>query len=103
MSIASIAGKIQKGADHVMDRLTKDLTSQRRVWNYIYMGLYVFIALYLTIFHANTCGNTVIVTTGGVVSAIFTNVVWSNTYEKKNKEIPNAKPEVDPGEVGAGD
>lgn len=101
--IKEIADSIKAGKDRVLDRVTKDLTSQRRVWNYIYMGLYVFIALYLTIFHAETCGNTVIMTTGGVVSAIFTNVVWSNTYERKNREIGNGKPKVDPGEVGAGD
>jgi hypothetical protein len=94
---------LNAGKNRVMDRITKDMTSQRRVWNYIYMGLYVFIALYLTIFHADTCGNSVVMTTGGVVSAIFTNVVWSNTYEKKNKEPQNEPPKVNAGEVGAGD
>ena len=101
--IKVILDGIKAGSEKVGNRLAKDLTSQRRVWNYIYMGLYVIIALYLTFFHADTCGNTVVVTTGGVVSAIFTNVVWSNTYERKNKETPNEKPTVDPGEVGAGD
>jgi hypothetical protein len=101
--IKELVESIRAGKNHLLERITKDLTSQRRVWNYIYMGLYVVTALYLTFFHAETCGNTVIVTTGGVVTAIFTNVVWSNTYERKNKEIGDAKPTVDPGELEAGD
>lgn len=89
MSFKSIVHSIKNVGNHLMARITADLTSHRLVWNYIYMGLYVFIALWLTIFYAAICGNTVVTATATVVMGIFTNVVWSRAYEKKNKEPDN--------------
>lgn len=89
MSLSSIVSSFKAGGNHILARITQDLNSHRYLWNYIYMTLYVFIAIWLTIFHANTCGTTVITVTGGVVTGIFTNAVWSKVYEKKNKESKN--------------
>ena len=94
--------KVAAGRDHVLARVVSDLQSHRSVWNYIYMALYVFIALWLTIFYGRETGATVIISTAGVVTGIFTNVVWSKTYEKKNKE-PDNEPKPTPGENGAAD
>jgi hypothetical protein len=102
-SLSSMFNIVREKASNQMAMMVKDMTSHRLMWNYIYMALYVFIAMWLTLFNAEHCGNAVIITTGGVVSAIFTNVVWSKTLEKKNKETKNAVPEIDPNEDGAGD
>lgn len=105
--LKGIMDSVKAGKNHLLARIVSDLTDHRRVWNYIFMLLYVFVVIYLVISHPTDCGNTAIVTTGGVVTGIFTNVVWNKAYEKKNKEIPNEqsddKPAVDQGEVGAGD
>ena len=106
MNLVPIYTAISAGKDHVLKRLTKDLQSHRSVWNYVYMLLYVVLVVYLAIKHGAECGNAIVLTTGGVVTGIFTNAVWSKTVEKikgTKNDIPSGKPKVDDGEVGAGD
>lgn len=56
--------------------LGKDFTSLRATWNWIYLSLYVFLALYGA-FKVPAAFGTIITVTGGVVSVLFTNYVLS--------------------------
>lgn len=70
-------------ADFVQN-LIRDLKSIRAFWNYIIMALYVWASVWLVLYDAETCGNTVIITTGGVVVSIFTNYVWSSRLDRQD-------------------
>lgn len=63
--------------------LMRDLKSVRALWNYLMLGLFFWVIAYLVVNHADTCGNTAIMTVGTVVTAIFTNYVWAANAEKK--------------------
>lgn len=55
--------------------LGKDFTSLRATWNWIYLTLYVFLALYGA-FKVHEAFSTIITVTGGVVSVLFTNYIF---------------------------
>lgn len=57
-------------------QLGKDVYSLRAGWNHVYLALYVFLAVYGAL-KVPSAYNTIIVTTGGVVSVLFTNYVLS--------------------------
>lgn len=59
-----------------MLELGRDFTSLRATWNWIYLALYVFLALYGA-FKVHEAFSTIITVTGGVVSVLFTNYVLS--------------------------
>jgi hypothetical protein len=106
MTFAPVISSLKAGKDRILSRIVKDLQSHRSVWNYVYMALYVFLCIYLVITHGAECGNTIIMTTGGVVTGIFTNTVWSKTIEKikENPNVPTANlPKANPNEIGASD
>lgn len=59
----------------------RDLKSLRALWNWLYMALYVWIAVWTVLYHPDHIP-TVITVTGGVVSVIFTGYVCTRAYEK---------------------
>lgn len=63
--------------------LGKDFTSLRATWNWIYLSLYVFLALYGA-FKVPAAFGTIITVTGGVVSVLFTNYVLSKPKEESD-------------------
>lgn len=60
----------------LITELGRDFTSLRATWNWIYLTLYVFLALYGA-FKVPSAFSTIITVTGGVVSVLFTNYVLS--------------------------
>lgn len=62
----------------LITELGKDFTSLRATWNWIYLSLYVFLALYGA-FKVPAAFSTIITVTGGVVSVLFTNYVLSKS------------------------
>lgn len=60
----------------LITELGKDFTSLRATWNWIYLALYVFLAIYGA-FKVPDAFKTIISVTGGVVSVLFTNYVLS--------------------------
>lgn len=86
---ASLLGYIRVAVDWILGvdfvrNVVRDLKSLRALWNYIFMALYVWASCYLVLFHAETCGSTVIMSTAGIVSVIFTNYVFSSYMDRKN-------------------
>ena len=69
---------------HLVQKVLHDLLSHRVLWNYLYLIFYGWVCVYLAIKHGDTCGNTIVVTTGGIVMGVFTNYVWSSYLEKKD-------------------
>ena len=63
--------------------LSRDLRSLRSLFNILYLALYMFLCVWAALYYAKECLNTAIVTTGGLVSAIFTGYVWSKTKERE--------------------
>jgi hypothetical protein len=61
--------------------------SMRVLWNWIYMALYIWISVF-AVLHYPASINTVVMTTGGIVSAIFTGYVASKTYERVKGVTP---------------
>jgi hypothetical protein len=61
--------------------------SMRVLWNWVYMALYVWISVF-AVLHYPASINTVVMTTGGIVSAIFTGYVASKTYERCKGVVP---------------
>lgn len=91
--------------------LIRDMKSVKALFNYLFMALYTWVAYHLTRHHAETCGNTMIITTGGVVASIFTNYVWGTNAEKKaarkfpaysNPDDPALPAPAEPGDDGNG-
>ena len=66
------------------ENFMRDLRSMSALWNWLFMILYAGIIIYLVRFHGTTCGNTAIMTTGGIVTAIFTNYIWGEFMKKKH-------------------
>jgi len=76
----------------IVQNLMRDLKSLRALWNWIYMGLYVWVCVWATLYHPDYL-TTVITVTGSVVSIIFTGYVLSKAYEKaKNGTNGNPTP-----------
>ena len=61
----------------------RDLKSLRSLWNWIIGILYVWMCIYSVLYYESAVG-TVVTVTGGLMSVIFTNYVWSSYLEKKN-------------------
>lgn len=68
--------QVTKWLKKLFSELGNDFTSLRATWNWIYLGLYVFLALYGA-FKVHDAFSTIITVTGGVVSVLFTNYVLS--------------------------
>jgi hypothetical protein len=96
----------QKMADaSLAQNILRDLKSMKSLWNYLFMILFVWVVVWLVVKHAETCGNTAIVTVGSVVTAIFTNYVWSGHMDKRLSmtvpAIPDGVEEVPAAATGA--
>lgn len=75
-------GSIKTWLIKVITELGKDLTSLRATWNWVYLTLYVFLALYGA-FKVHDAYATIVTVTGGVVSVLFTNYVLSTQGAKE--------------------
>lgn len=76
--------------------VSRDFKSMRALWNWLFLVLYGWVVIYLTRHQGAICGNTIVVTTGSIVTAIFTNYVWSSYMEKKNRLTPVIIPPTPP-------
>jgi hypothetical protein len=93
-----------------LENLMRDFKSIRALWNYLFLALFTWVCVWCVLYHAETCGNTVIVTVGGVVVSIFTNYVWSSHMDKRLTNTvpglgtiaPSAKTPDAPGDDGNG-
>ena len=83
--------------------LARDIRSLRSLLCWVYCFLYMWVVWYC-LTHYPESANTVVMTTGGIVSAVFGGYVFSKSYEKGKtieQEIrKDNKP--DPNEDGAG-
>ncbi len=82
-------------------RHIKSLESKRVVWNWLFLWLFFAVSIYLTLTHPVECGNTIVVTLGGMVTAIMTNYVWADYAQRKSGvlsvETPVPEGKIDPG------
>ena len=85
------------------DNFARDLRSLRALWNYLYLCLYMFLCVWAALYYGKESLNTAIVTTGGLVSAIFTGYVWSKTKEKAMEQQAAAAKVVVQEEKGESD
>ena len=88
-----------------VQKAIEDLSSLRAMWNWIILALFCWCTVYMTLTNQHVHG-VLITVLGGVITAIFTNYVFSTTYERvkgisKKNERANDKPE--PSETGASD
>jgi len=81
--LAKISGWCVHEGHDFFTNLMRDLKSVRALWNYLFLALYTWVCCYLVLYHADSCGTAVVYTTGGIVTAVFTNYVWSGLAEKK--------------------
>lgn len=72
----------------LITEMGKDFTSLRATWNWIYLALYVFLALYGA-FKVPQSFSTIISVTGGVVSVLFTNYVIGRRQHGDNNDSKN--------------
>lgn len=70
------------GADFIQN-LIRDLKSMRSLWCYVILALFVWECIWLVLYEAQSCGNTIIVTTGGIASWIFSNYVVVGYMDRK--------------------
>jgi hypothetical protein len=70
-------------AKTLAQNILHDLKSLRALWNYIFLLIYLWVVAYLVLYHAETCGNTVVMTTGGLVGTIFTGYVFSTHMDRR--------------------
>ncbi len=80
--------EVQESANNIM----RDFRSLRALWNWIYLALYVFLCIWAAVFYPKIALVTAIITTGTIVSVIFTVYVLSTHKEKMNGK--RKKPEV---------
>jgi 4-hydroxybenzoate polyprenyltransferase len=73
---------IKKGAHHLLD----ELGHHRTVINWVFMFLYIWVVVY-SVKHYPESVTTAITVTGGLVTAIFTNYVWSRHMDSKNPVV----------------
>lgn len=67
----------------------RDFRSLRALWNWLFLALYTWVVIWGMLYHADACANTIIVTTGGIVSWIFSNYVVSSHMDKRlSKFVP---------------
>lgn len=81
--IAKIRGWCLFQTNDFFTNLMRDLKSLKSLWNYLILMLFTWVVVYLTINHAETCGNTIVMTVGGLVGTIFTGYIWAANAEKK--------------------
>ena len=95
----------QGQARDTIENFMRDLRSLRALWNWIYMALYVFLCCWGAVNYPKETLTTAIVTTGGIVSWIFSNYIVSAYMDKKlTGQVPglgssangNGKPPVPP-------
>jgi len=92
--------EFQESAENLM----RDMRSMRALWNYLFLALYTWVVVWLVLKAPTTSGNTAIITTGGIVTAIFTNYVWSKVSEKKAEvEAKKMEKKAPESEHGASD
>lgn len=106
----SCAVTAQKGPGLTMAQsVLKDLKSLRALWNYLFLAIYAWVAVYLVLYHADSCGTSVVYTTGGIVGSVFTNYCWSSHMDKRLAltngvgVIPIDEPVVDQTAASAGE
>lgn len=63
--------------------LMRKLKSHRVIWCYLYLALYLWVVVYAMLKYP-TAVNTIIVTTGGMVSFIFSAYIIGTSYENVN-------------------
>jgi len=85
----------QDQARETIENFMRDLRSLRALWNWIYMALYVFLCCWGAVNYAKETLTTAIVTTGGIVSWIFSNYIVSAYMDKKlTGVVPGLAPAV---------
>jgi hypothetical protein len=85
-----------------LSKWSQSLRSIRTIWCHVFLIMHCWLTWYLVTRFGATLGNIIYITNGAMVTAIFTNYIWShNNY----KEQSNAKPKVtiknDQDEYGA--
>jgi len=105
MTFKAISNGIGKATTSVMksdiiQNIVRDLKSLRALWNWI-IGIFFVWCCWYSMTHYPASANTIVITVGGVFSAMMTNYVWSHHMEKKNgngttpqKSIEQVKPAV---------
>ena len=84
---------MENDARSLSQSIMRDLKSLKALWNYLFLSLYVFISVWLTLYHADACGNAVVYTTGGIVTAVFTNYCWAHHMDRRlDAENPTSQP-----------
>jgi len=80
------------------ENLMRDLKSMRALWNWLFLMLYAWVVVWGVLYYPTITIKTAIITTGGIVSWIFTNYVASKTVEKvfngKGKAKPDAQDDI---------
>ena len=94
--IGRIGGWCSSHFQDLASNLVRDLKSLRALWNYLFLLLYAWVIVWLVLYHADACGTAAIYATAGVVTAIFTNYVWSANAEKKMTGVVPAYGQPDP-------
>lgn len=69
---------------HMFDSFTRDLSEHRVLLNWVYAFAYLAL-VFFCVQDNHASQNTAIVTTGGIVSAIFTSYILGSSYEKVTK------------------
>lgn len=82
--------------------LARDIRSLKSLLCWVYCFLYIWVAWY-ALTHYPASANTVVMTTGGIVSAVFTGYVFAKSYEKGKKieQVEGQNNESDNNENGA--
>jgi hypothetical protein len=108
-SLLSVARYVWGKSDRLIDQLTAELSSNRALLNWGYALAYLAIVFYC-IQDSPESQNTAIVTTGGIVSVIFTSWVCAGSYEsvarmrlEQQQKAEVQEPEIHEEEKGAGD
>lgn len=94
--------EIRESASNLM----RDLRSLRALWNWLIFALYTWACVWGVLYYPEIAIKTVIVTTGTLVGAIFTNYVWASYMEKKNingAKTPPKTPAASAPKGGDGD
>lgn len=95
--VSSAAGRVLE-TDFVRNFI-RDLKSLRALWNYVYLALFCFLCVWSALYHPEHLG-TAIMTTGTVVSVIFSGYIFSRSWESKYGGQPwLALPQTGPAPV----
>jgi hypothetical protein len=79
----------------ITDGITKELSENRAVLNWIYAAAYLALIFYCAVENQNS-HNTAIMTTGGIVGTIFSVYVMAGSYEKVSKMRINSSSSAEP-------